>query len=279
MLRRNAPGKINLGLHVLRKRDDGYHDVETVFVRIPWSDVLCAQAADEIVLTCTDPSIPVGDDNLVVQAARRLHPRKGAVVDLEKHLPVGAGLGGGSSDAAAALLLLNDLWALQRSRAELAALAAEIGSDVAFFVDGEPSALGTGRGERLETLVDPVTDEPYRMPFPLVVAVPHVRVSTAAAYGLIEPRENGRPRLKELVLSNDPARWRAELTNDFEASVLRRFPPVADTKAALERAGAAYASLSGSGAAVFGIFEDDAHAAAAAEALRRSGHRTWHGRV
>lgn len=279
MLRRNAPAKINLGLHVLRRRSDGYHDVETVFVRIPWADVLRAEPAGELSLACTDPSLPTGEENLVVQAARRLDEQRGAHIHLEKRIPAGAGLGGGSSDAAAALQLLDELWALNRAREKLLAIAGDIGSDVAFFVDGAASAIGTGRGERIEPLIDPQTDEPYLLPYPIVVAVPPIHVSTAEAYRLVQPHEQGRPDLSTLILSNDLARWRKELRNDFEEHILLEYPPIAETRAALVEAGADYASLSGSGSAVFGIFEEDAHAAAAAEALRPSVQRVWHGRV
>ncbi|MEX0600384.1 MAG: 4-(cytidine 5'-diphospho)-2-C-methyl-D-erythritol kinase [Rhodothermales bacterium] len=279
MSHRNAPAKINLGLHVLRRRGDGYHDIETVFIRIPWADLLRAEAADTLRLTCTDASLPVDERNLVIQAARRLDVRRGAHLVLEKHLPAGAGLGGGSSDAAATLLLLNEVWDLGRSNEELHEIAAQLGSDVPFFVDDGTAALGMGRGERLEPLLDPDTDEPYVLPYPLVVVVPPVHVSTAEAYQLVEPDADDRPDLAELVLSNDLERWREELINDFQGPLLTRFPAVAETKTALEHAGAAYTSLSGSGSAVFGVFEDAAQAEAAAEALRQTGHRTWHGTV
>ena len=277
MIHRVAPAKINLGLHVLRRRPDGYHDIETVFVRIPWADVLYAGPADGFHFSCTDPDLPVGPENLVVEAAQRLGVR-GARIELEKHVPVGAGLGGGSSDAAAALLLLDACGRLGRSRAELLSLASEIGSDVAFFLTGQPTAFGTGRGNELEALVDPVTKQPYVLPWPLVVAVPPERVSTAAAYRLVQPTDGDRVDLRAIACSNDLDRWRAKLVNDFEGPVLERYPTIARTKACLEEAGAAYASLSGSGSAVFGVFEGDALAEEAAERLRSAGHRVWCGR-
>jgi 4-diphosphocytidyl-2-C-methyl-D-erythritol kinase len=279
VLRRNAPAKINLGLHVLRRRQDGYHDIETVFIRIPWADVLHAQPSDALHLSCTEPSLPTGVENLVVQAARRLDAGRGARLHLEKHLPAGAGLGGGSSDAAAALLLLDELWELRRPPQELRDIGVQVGSDVAFFVDGTASAIGSGRGERLEPLRDPETNEPYLLHAPLVVAVPHVQVPTAEAYRMVQPSEAKRPDLRSIILSKDLARWRAELRNDFEEPVLKAYPAIAATRAALETAGAGYVSLSGSGSAVFGIFDVDANAEAAAEALRQTGHRVWHGRV
>lgn len=278
-LRRTAPAKINLGLHVLRRRTDGYHDIETVFLRIPWADVLRAEQAEEIRLTCSDADLPFDESNLVVKAAKLLGDSgRGADLYLEKHLPVGAGLGGGSSDAAAALLILNDLWDLGRSREDLAQVAASIGSDVPFFL-GPEAALGTGRGERLEPLIDPETDEPYRPPFPLVVVAPAVEISTPQAYRLVQPHADSRANLRELVLSNDLERWRRDLVNDFETPIFAAHPAVAEVKAALTNAGAGYASLSGTGAAVYGFFESEEAATGAAEALRDTGHRVWHGRI
>lgn len=282
MLTRNAPAKINLGLHVLRKRTDGFHDIETVFLRIPWSDVLHAEPADELTMTCSDGALPIDDRNLVMKAARRLlveyKPAGGARLHLEKHIPYGAGLGGGSSDAAAALILLNDLWDLGLDDAQLARHALEIGSDVPFFL-GPEAALGTGRGERLQPLVDPETDEPFRPAFPIVVAVPEEAVSTAQAYAMITPHPDKRADLRSAVLSHDLGRWRRDLVNDFEGPILEAYPAIAEIKRALESAGAGYAAMTGSGSAVYGFFEERDEAAAAAEALQQSGHRTWAGVV
>ena len=278
-LHRSAPAKINLGLHVLRKRPDGYHDIETVFIRIPWADVLRAEPADDLRLTCSDPNLPTDASNLVMKAARELSDgQRGADLHLEKHLPIGAGLGGGSSDAATALTALNDLWDLGRSRDDLFEVAARLGSDVPFFL-GPEAALGTGRGEYLEPLIDPETDEPYRPPFILVVAAPTIHVSTPEAYGLVDPRDDDRGDLCEIVLSNDLDRWRRELVNDFEAPIFEKYPPIREVKAALTSAGADYASLSGSGAAVYGFFEREEPATGAAEALLETGHKVWHGRI
>lgn len=278
--KREAPAKINLGLHVVRKRDDGYHDLETVFLRIGWADLLTVRPAETLTLTCSDASLPTDDGNLVLQAARLLADTydvtEGATLHLDKHLPHGAGLGGGSSDAATALRTLRDLWALDASDADLHPLAARLGSDVPFFL-GPKAAYATGRGVQLTSLVDPATDDLYELPFALVVAVPPAAVSTAEAYRRVTPRATGRPDLRAVVLSNDLERWRADLTNDFEASVFDQYPAIRHTKQALVNAGAGYASMSGSGSAVFGVFTDEAQAHAATEALRTSGHRVWHG--
>ena len=280
---RPAPAKLNLGLRVLRKRPDGYHDLETVFVPIGWADRLEAgpgapgPSAAGLRLTCSDPDLPTGDGNLVVRAARALaayggvEPRAHLVLD--KRVPYGAGLGGGSSDAAAALQLLVDLWGLNVPEAHLLGLAAGLGSDVPFFLHGFP-ALATGRGERLTRLLG-AGGTPWRCPFWLVVAVPQVHVSTAEAYRAVTPDASARPALAAAVVSDDLARWRREVANDFEGPVVARYPAVGAARDALLRSGAGYASMSGSGSAVFGAFEDGDVARAAAEQLATSGHRTW----
>lgn len=285
MLYRLAPAKINLGLHVLRRRADGYHDLDTVFLRIPWADEVRAEASDTLTLTCSDERLPVDAGNLVMRAALALREhagaqrgsaQRGASLHLEKRLPYGAGLGSGSSDAAAALLLLRDLWQTGSSDADLHRIAAGLGADVPFFLGSASAARGTGIGDMLAPLIS--TDgAPYVCPFPLVVAVPGAAVSTADAYRHVMPRAESRADLAALVASNDLAAWRAHLVNDFEASVLPRYPAVASAKAALLEAGAAYASLSGSGGAVFGAFESEAESEAAAEAMRLAGLRVWHG--
>lgn len=279
---RAAPAKINLGLHVLRRRADGFHDVATVLVRIPWNDRLTVSDddADAFTFTCSDPALPTDARNLCVRAADALRaeagrPLPGVHLHLDKHIPYGAGLGGGSSDAAATLELLDARWGLGLSRERLHALAAALGSDVPFFL-GAPAALATGRGEVLEPLRD-ADGEPYRLPFPVVVVAPHVEVATAEAYRLVTPRAEGRPDLAALVRSNDLGRWAEALRNDFQAPVEAAHPAIHFAREALLDAGAAYASLSGSGGAVFALFESDDDALGAAEAARAAGHRVWHG--
>ena len=277
---RAAPAKLNLGLHVLRRRPDGYHDLDTVFVALPWHDTLAAAPAADLRLTVEGADLPVGDDNLVVRAARVLAAHAGvtagAALRLDKRLPHGAGLGGGSSDAAAALRLLADLWRLDVPADTMHALARGLGADVPFFLDPRPMRA-TGIGDVLAPLVDDGGD-PYVLPFPLVVAVPEgVRVSTAEAYRLVRPNDRDRADVGAVVASNDLDRWRRDLVNDFEAPVVAAHPPLAALRAALADAGAAYVSMSGSGAAFCGVFEDEAAATGAAEALRFAGHVVWHG--
>jgi 4-diphosphocytidyl-2-C-methyl-D-erythritol kinase len=262
---------------VLRRRADGYHDVETALLPIGWADRLEAAPAEGLHFTCSDPALPTGDGNLVVRTARALAAWAGieprAALHLDKRVPYGAGLGSGSSDAAHTLRLLAGLWGLDVPDDAFHALAAALGSDVPFFLLDGP-ALATGRGE----ILTPLRGEdgaPYRLPFALVVAVPPVHVATAEAYGLVTPDDRGRPDLAAAVSSNDLARWRRELTNDFEAPVLARHPEIRAAKERLLGEGAGYAALSGSGAAVFGVFEGEGAAEVAGAALRAQGCRVW----
>lgn len=276
MLSRSAPAKLNLGLHVLRRRPDGFHDLATVFLPIGWSDRVDARASDDLTLHTSDPDLPTDDGNLVMRAAHVLQQwgdvERGARLFLDKRVPYGAGLGGGSSDAAATLRLLADLWGLDVPEADLHRLALGLGSDVPFFLLGAPAAA-TGRGERLMPLHGEGGD-PYACPFWIVVAVPPVHVGTAEAYGLVTPNDRDRPDLVAAVRSNVLGRWRAEIVNDFQAPVEAAHPEIRAVRRALVGAGAGYASLSGSGSAVFGVFEDEVAARRAAQALSAT-CRVW----
>ena len=259
-MQRFAPAKINLGLHVLRKRSDGYHDIETVFLKIPWEDRLIVEPSESFSFTCSDPSLPVNKNNLCVKAAHGLWDiagqKLGAKLHLEKHIPYGAGLGGGSSDAANTLLLLRDFWQMDVPYEELHKLASSLGSDVPFFLS-DNTMYATGRGEVLEPLHMPGSGESYRCPFQIIVAVPDIHVSTAEAYHNITLDSASRPGLKELVASNDLTAWQDKLVNDFETTVFQTHPELALLKQQLYDAGAGYAAMSGSGSAVFGMFPNE----------------------
>ncbi|WP_103019452.1 4-(cytidine 5'-diphospho)-2-C-methyl-D-erythritol kinase [Salinibacter altiplanensis] len=268
----NAPAKINLGLHVLRQRPDGYHDIETILHRIDWADTIAAAPAGTLSLTCSDPSLPTDENNLCLQAAHRLADAfdvtAGAALHLEKRVPYGAGLGSGSSDAAATLRLLTRLWNLDASLETLREIGGTIGADVPFFLTAPPAAHATGRGDTLSPLSK--DGAPYRLPCSLLVAVPTVTVSTPWAYGQVTPTEANRPSLRSLVLSEDPSHWQEALGNDFEAPVVAAEPAVGAVRAALRETDAAYVSLSGSGSAVYGLF-NAADAARAAQEMLRAG--------
>lgn len=277
-LTRTAPAKINLGLHVLRRRADGFHDIETVLYRIGWADRLTAEPAPTLEMTCSDPALPTDARNLCMQAAQRLADRfdvrAGARLHLDKEVPYGAGLGGGSSDAAATLQLLDALWDLDDTDDALHDVAAAVGSDVPFFL-GPRAAYATGRGTTLTPLPVSEGPHPHRLPYAVVVAVPPVAVPTGAAYAKVTPQADNRPDLRAIVASGNLERWRDTLTNDFQAPVIEDYPEVGRALRMLRDQGAAYAALSGSGSAVFGVFEDARDAEAAGQAAEARGLRTY----
>ncbi|MFO8099399.1 MAG: 4-(cytidine 5'-diphospho)-2-C-methyl-D-erythritol kinase [Salinibacter sp.] len=263
-LRERAPAKINLGLHVLRKRPDGYHDVETVLHRIDWADTITAEPADTLSMTCSDPALPTDEANLCMQAARALAEASGvtsgAALHLNKQVPYGAGLGGGSSDAAATLRLLARLWELNPSPDALHDIARQIGADVPFFLGEAPAAYATGRGDNLTPLRH--EGRPYRLPYSILVVVPPVEVATPEAYAHVTPDEAERPHLPSLLRTNDLAQWRSSLVNDFESPIATAHSEVAAARDWLRGEGADYVSLSGSGGAVYALFENSSRAQA-----------------
>ncbi|MBQ7269620.1 MAG: 4-(cytidine 5'-diphospho)-2-C-methyl-D-erythritol kinase [Bacteroidales bacterium] len=241
--------KLNLGLNVKAKRPDGYHELETLFVPVDiFSDVLEMVEAPALQVEIPGADWPVQED-LTVKAWRLLSDEFGIPpvrIYLEKHIPAGAGLGGGSSDAASALKLLNALFSLGLSDAALAARAAVLGSDCAFFIYNTPM-FATGRGEVLE---------PYALDlsrFSIAVEIPEgERVSTREAYAGIAPAPAPVP-LRE-ALSRPVACWKDCVFNDFEKTVFAAHPRIGALKEEMYRRGAVYAAMSGSGAAVFGLF-------------------------
>lgn len=247
-----APGKLNLFLHVLGRRADGYHELQTVFRLIDRADrVGVAVRADGEVRF----DGPFGEDNLCLRAARLLKGetgcRLGAELRLEKQLPVGGGLGGGSSDAATVLLVLNRLWELKLSRNDLQALALRLGADVPFFVYGR-SALGEGIGERLQPLE--LAAAWY------LVLVPQVSVSTKETFASALTGQSKRLKI--------PPFFPGQGRNDLEAAVVARHPEVAAQLAWL-RQRCPQARMTGAGACVFAEFESRSQAEAVGSELPR----------
>ena len=243
--------KINLGLHVVSRRSDGFHDIETVFYPVPWGDVLeiVPDPGKDCVSEYSGLPIP-GDPgvNLIVKAYRLMkteHGIGGIRTHLHKIIPMGSGLGGGSSDAASALRMLNELFSLQLDHDPLMNYARQLGSDCSFFIRNRP-CFATGKGDQIEPL------ELDLAGYWLVIAVPEVMVNTAEAYGMITPRPPDHP-LKESILAPVET-WNGLLVNDFEIPVLAKYPVIRKVKEELLRAGALYASMSGSGSSVYGIF-------------------------
>lgn len=246
------PGKINLGLQVLSRRSDGYHNLSTCFYPLPATDVLEIIRADQFRFEQSGINIPGAPmDNLCVKAYQLLQSRHGLPpvhIHLHKVIPTGAGLGGGSSDAAHTLRLLNSLFSLNLSMDELMEYAARLGSDCAFFCQNK-AMMGSGRGEILLP-----ADVSLRGYFLLLIK-PVVHVSTAEAYAGISPRIPAHDL--GTLLKAPVAAWTNTLQNDFESSVFARYPVIATVKRRLYEAGAVYASMSGSGAAVFGLFDQE----------------------
>ena len=239
--------KINLGLNVVRKRSDGYHDIETLFYPVPQlCDILEIVHTDTFRMQVYGASI-VGE-NLCEKAWQLLHVRFGippVAIYLYKKIPMGAGLGGGSADAAFTLAGLNELFSIGLPKEELAGLAAQLGSDCAFFIYNRPM-LARGRGEILAPLDFSLGDHPLRI-FPQ-----DVFVSTREAYAGITPRQPAQPI--EAIVRRPVAEWRGRLVNDFEETVFARHPSLAAARDALYADGALYAAMSGSGSALFGIY-------------------------
>jgi 4-diphosphocytidyl-2-C-methyl-D-erythritol kinase len=244
------PCKINVGLNVVLKRSDGYHEIETCFYPLPWTDVLEIIPSDKLEFTQSGIIIPgKPEENLCVKAYQllrkdfELQPVK---IHLHKIIPTGAGLGGGSSDGAHALRLLNSVCNLQMATAQLKSYASQLGSDCAFFIEDKPM-LGTGRGEVLEDI-----DINLKGKF-IVLVKPGVHISTAEAYASITPAFASN-RVKDIAEQNIST-WKDLLKNDFEDSLFRKYPMIRELKEKFYQHGALYASMSGSGSAVYGIFE------------------------
>ena len=244
--------KINLGLDVVRKREDGYHELETVMLPVAGLYDIVEVEPIECGVEFRGVGIEVDcpmEKNLCVRAARLMQERYdvgGVRIVLDKRVPFGAGLGGGSSDATAVIVAINDMYNLGLDRAELSALAAELGSDTPFFVYNSPM-LCTGRGE----IMTPAKVDLSGLW--LMVAKPAEGVSTAEAYRGVKPAVPATP-LTEL-LEQPINEWQGSVKNDFEPSVFAAHPVIADVKQQLLAAGAVYASMSGSGSTVFGLFD------------------------
>ena len=272
-----AYAKINLGLKVLGRRPDGYHEILSVAQCVDLADVLYFESASSDQLTCSLDSLSTGPDNLVYRAvdafrARLDRPPQSFRIHLEKNIPIGAGLGGGSADAAAVLRALNRFYDQPFSNADLRQIAATLGSDIPFLVEGG-TALMRGRGEMLEALS-------WEGSVFYVLAYPEVEISTAWAYGQLGPilTENS-PYFNFIVsLSGgcvDHDRLFEVLENDFTPAVDRAYPIVAELRSQLDRIGARATLMSGSGSTVYGIFDDRKTASQAQSALQRQGCRSF----
>lgn len=242
--------KINLGLHVLEKRADGFHEIETCLHPVAWTDVLEVLPSQENRFTYTGLSLPGNTNDNLCQRAYELLKSEVSVPNIQLHLhkviPFGAGLGGGSSDAAATLVLLNNKFELNVSPERMQHLAARLGSDVPFFLRPSP-AIATGRGEIMKPVHLGLSGK-----F-ICIVYPNFPVDTREAYRGVVPAV---PKFKlEEILSRPVSEWKGVLSNDFEPSIFRHHPQLAEIKARLYTLGASYASMSGSGSSVFALFD------------------------
>ncbi len=279
-----APAKINLGLEVLYKRPDGYHEINTLFCRIAEPhDVITATSAGFFRLTCSDESLPTDSRNLMMRAAEEFaqlinEPLPRLHIHLEKRIPTGAGLGGGSSDAATMLQILRDWYSsmpasemhahvpLLQGR-ELLTLAAKLGADVPFFLSGAKTSQASGIGEKLLPIalnLDAAV---------LIVVDPAIQISTREAYAALNPTPGSRALYySEFFQERQPlAKWKEQLGNDFEPEIFRQFPRLAEMKHSLYAHGAEFALLSGSGSAIYGLFEHSKAARKAKQFFERQG--------
>ncbi|MGF1636645.1 MAG: 4-(cytidine 5'-diphospho)-2-C-methyl-D-erythritol kinase [Cyclobacteriaceae bacterium] len=245
--------KINLGLRILRKRIDGYHDLETCFYPIDWKDILEIVPAKKMHFHCTGIEIP-GDPatNLCLKAYKLLQKDFGlpnASIHLHKIIPMGAGLGGGSADAAYVLRLTAEIFNLIFEPELLKIYAAQIGSDCSFFIENTPS-IATGRGEILEPANIDLSEKHF------LVVHPGIHVATAAAYASVTPAIP-TVGIKDIIENQPVEAWQDKLINDFELSVFNKYPEIENLKNKIMDLGAGYVAMSGSGSAVFGIFNDD----------------------
>lgn len=248
--------KINLGLNIIRKRTDGYHDIESVFYPVPWCDILEIVpervGSGTVTFTSSGISIPSdGKQNLCQQVYELMHTEFGlgsVKMHLHKMVPIGAGLGGGSADAAFAATMLNDMFQLGLSIEKLENIVSLVGSDCPFFIRNTP-AFVTGRGEILEPFHLDLTG------YWIVLINPNIHIGTKEAYDGVRASEP-ETSLRTL-LTEDISNWKNLVRNDFEASVFPKYPIMQQLKERLYASGAIYASMTGSGSTVFGLFEEE----------------------
>lgn len=271
--------KINWGLRILGKRPDNFHEVRTTLQTISLQDQLNFDLSEDrqVELSCNDPEIPKGEQNLIVRAAHALQDaysiRKGARIQLEKNIPVQAGLGGGSSNAAVALLALTRLWQIKAGANELIEIAGRLGADVPFFLFGG-CMLATGTGTTLSSLPD------YGV-FNLIIIAPGVGVATRNAYESLQSAaltsdtsEFILSSSQKAVNSGDSFPWlRNDFENDFEPVLFDIYPEIRHAKEVLIASGATAALLTGSGSSVFGVFADQKSQQQALEKIK--GEAGW----
>lgn len=246
-----SPAKINLGLNVVKKRTDGYHDIETVFLPLQLSDIIIFTKSAKTEFHSTSNVLNKSEDNLILSAKNVLEEKTGknfqVKIDVEKKIPIGGGLGGGSSNAAATLKAINKLFNLKLSYNDLFECALKIGSDVPYFLNPVP-AYAQSRGEILFPLN-------LEIPYPILIVNPGINISTKWAFSLIIPKIS-QNKLAELFKNSSPdfELIKSYVKNDFEQIVFKEYPQIRRIKAELLETGAEFALMSGTGSSVYGIF-------------------------
>ena len=249
-----SPAKINFGLNIVAKREDGFHNIETIFYPIELHDVITFEKAAEFSFTCNNKEIQTDENNLVIKALRlveQLIKREIAVsITLEKNIQLGAGLGGGSSNAAHTLLSINELFELQINKETLNKFALQLGSDVPFFLHPGPS-FATSRGEILSPIDFEITK-------PILLVNPGIHISTKWAYQNITPK-TPKFQLSKLRSNadNEIASLNGKVVNDFENTAFAAHPQLAEIKKTMSEFKAEFVLMSGSGSTMFGIFPDN----------------------
>lgn len=246
-IRSNA--KINLGLSVLRKRNDGFHDIESLFLPISWYDEIEIREDKKLNFSTEGVSIDGGLENNLCLKAYLLMKQQYSIppvnIHLNKQVPIGAGLGGGSSNAAFTLKALNDLFELKLSEEKLEKLADQLGSDCSFFIQNKP-ALVTGKGELINTAID------FNLSAHCVVVYPKLHISTQKAYRLVKPKV--KPLSIKDAIQLPMEQWQNKVINDFEAPLLECYSELREVKQSLKEMGASFVSMSGSGSSFFAFF-------------------------
>ncbi|WP_411275678.1 4-(cytidine 5'-diphospho)-2-C-methyl-D-erythritol kinase [Daejeonella sp.] len=242
--------KINIGLNIVSKRADGYHDLETIFYPIMIKDVLEVVEAEDFSFTSSGLEIPGGSQSNICLKAYELLSRDLKLptvhIHLHKNIPIGAGLGGGSANASFFIKLMNDKFFLNLKAEEMEHYASQLGADCPFFIQNKP-VFATGKGDKFEKIRLDLSK------YFLVLVMPALHVATSEAFVGIVPKPAAKS-LKDLI-GNNIFTWKSSVVNDFEPGIIKRFPEIGFIKDSLYKAGAIYASMSGSGASVFGIFE------------------------
>jgi 4-diphosphocytidyl-2-C-methyl-D-erythritol kinase len=244
--------KINLGLNITNKRPDGFHEIESIFLPIPFYDEILIEESDELTFTSEGIEIPgIVDSNLCLKAYRLIKEEKNIPfvrIHLKKRIPIGAGLGGGSSNAAFVLKGLNDLFNLKYSILELELLAAKLGSDCPFFIQNR-AAFVSGRGDVLNFKLK------FSIESKLLLVYPNIHIGSKEAYSGIIPKPSAFNL--ELINSLSPKEWQTKVVNDFEYSIMSNYKELRELKNDLLNLSVSYVSMTGSGSSFFALYEDE----------------------